>query len=210
MIQAATALQLRITIYDKANLPEGVRSEALDHLRRIFRAANTTVELVAGEAGTPEASTVVYEPRPIEGKQMEAACGARRDIALDLIPFSPSGLRPEILGLALPFAPTGLNVRVFHDRIQKVAANMGQPEAVVLAYAIAHEIGHVLLRSSLHMNRGLMAGVWTRREYDWMSTDSLLFTKEQSRTMLANLRGDRCPSSANVNGSPQRASSRSK
>jgi hypothetical protein len=198
LTQTAAAFQLRVTIYDKANLPKELRSETFNNLRRIFHSSKITVDLVAGKAGAEEASVMSYPERVAAGKEMEAICSARRDIALDIVPLAPPGLSPGILGLAQPLARAGLNTRVFYDRIHNAAVMENRPDGTVLAYAIAHEIGHVLLRSNLHASWGLMSGVWTSREYDRMRTGSLLFTTEQSRTIRANLRGVGCPSAGSV------------
>jgi hypothetical protein len=192
VIQATAAGQLRITVYDKANLTEAVRANTLEDLRRIFRQSKVDFEFVAGDINAEEASVMIYPQRMRPGTKLESICAARRDIALDIVAFAPYGLDSRVLGLAQPFTPTGLNVRIFNDRIQTAAARESRAYATVMAHAIAHEIGHVLLRSNQHTHWGLMSNAWTSREYDWMETGGLLFTDEQSRSMLANLRGDGC------------------
>jgi hypothetical protein len=198
MIQSAAVDQLRVTVYDKANLPESIRSDSFGALRRIFRQSKVNLELVAGDSNAEEASVIIYSRGMRAREDSGAICAARRDIALDIVAFAPPGLADRILGLAQPFAATGLNVRVFNDRVQNAAARESRPHATVMAHAIAHEIGHVLLRSNLHTRWGLMSNVWTSREYAWMETGGLLFTEEQSRTMLVNLRGNGCHNAVSV------------
>ena len=65
--------------------------------------------------------------------------------------------------------------------------------AELLAHVIAHEIGHVLLRTFDHAKSGLMSSHWSATEYSRMSAGHLLFTREQSREMIRNLAGDGCP-----------------
>ena len=114
-------------------------------------------------------------------------CRARQDIALK-ISTNPAGLTKGALGMAHPLAASGLNARVFDDRIRAAAARWNRPYTLVLAHAIAHEIGHVLLRSDSHAARGLMGPVWSAYEYGWMDHGLMFFTEEQSRTMRATLR----------------------
>ena len=49
-------------------------------------------------------------------------------------------------------ATAGLNVRIFHDRGSAFAPSSRDFPAV-LAHVIAHEIGHVLLRTTGHSHR---------------------------------------------------------
>jgi len=192
-IQAAGALQLRVIVYDKANLSRDMRSEAFDHLRRIFRQSKIAVEIVAGDLSAEEPSVMNYSQAPFPGREKEAACSARRDIALDIIPGALPGLAAGILGMSQPLAKAGLNVRIYYDHIQNVAAHGNVPLASLLAHAIAHEIGHVLLRSGDHSDWGLMSSVWGHREYELMERGLLSFERDKSGRMLENLRGEGCP-----------------
>jgi hypothetical protein len=196
MVRTVGAEQLRITVYDKAKTPDEVRMAVADNLRHIFRQSGIDIEWVAGDLGAPEASVMIYEPLGT-GHDLELACRARRDIALDIIPGAVPGIREQVLGMAQPLSHAGLNVRIFDDHIRKASEKEDRTYATVLSHAIAHEIGHVLLRSNTHGGRGLMSDVWTGREYDWMAKGALVFTVEDSRRMRATLSGAEC-SSANL------------
>jgi hypothetical protein len=52
--------------------------------------------------------------------------------------------------MAQPLARVGLSVRIFYDHVQYAAEKNNRQDALVLAHVIAHEIGHVLLRSNAH------------------------------------------------------------
>src|SRR5262249_53954797 len=119
-------------------------------------------------------------------------CLARRDIALDILPSAVRGVKKQVLGMSQPFSRTGLNVRIYDDHVRAAAARENRSYAIVLAHAMAHEIGHVLLRSNTHTGRGLMSDVWTGREYDWMGKEALFFTAGDSRKMRATLSGTAC------------------
>jgi hypothetical protein len=94
--------------------------------------------------------------------------------------------------MAQPLACKGLNVRIFDDRVRRTAWWHGRPHPAILAHAMAHEIGHVLLRTSAHSERGLMSSVWTEYEYGWMAKALMFFTGKQAQEMRANLSGSRC------------------
>jgi hypothetical protein len=191
MLAAGDAEQLQITVYDKARLPQQVHATVADEVRRIFREAAISIEWIAGDPEASEASVMIYQPSR-KGRELEDACRARRDIALDIVPVAPPALRSTVLGMAQPLARTGLNVRVFNDHVQKASEREHGVPAIVLAHVVAHEIGHVLLRSGVHDRRGLMAEVWTQNEYERMEKGILLFTDDESRKMGMTLNRATC------------------
>jgi hypothetical protein len=62
-------------------------------------------------------------------------------------------------------------------------ANKGQ----ILGHAVAHEIGHVLLRRESHSSGGLMRSVWSRSDLQKMSAGNLGFTGEEARRLRAGV-----------------------
>jgi hypothetical protein len=63
--------------------------------------------------------------------------------------------------------------------VQDQAAAAGVPWVVVLAYAAAHEVGHLLLGSA-HTPRGLMKAEWDGRDYEAMNQNACRFDEKQS------------------------------
>jgi len=67
---------------------------------------------------------------------------------------------------------------VYYDRVLLVARRAGLGASELLGRAIAHEIGHLLLRVPGHNRSGLMRAVWTdaelaqNRRDDWSFTDA--------------------------------------
>ena len=65
---------------------------------------------------------------------------------------------------------------VYLDRVARVAKAARMDTRTLLGYAIAHELGHLLLASSTHSTRGLMRPIWrdeelrTARSADWSFT----------------------------------------
>jgi hypothetical protein len=192
MMLPAHAAQLRITVYDQAQLPKAVSAAAFDALRQIFRESEIDIELVIGDPASPEASLITSPNIPRRGGEREAACRARRDIALEIVARTPSTRGKTMLGMAEPFAREGLNARVFDDHVRDAALRENRDHASVLAHAIAHEIGHVLLRTSNHIPSGIMSAVWSDREYGWIARGLMFFTGEQAKVMRDALAGASC------------------
>ena len=190
LLNTACAEQLRIAVYGHENLPA---NEIASGLRRIFRQSGFDIVWEAGLPNAEEASVMLYAGTPAKGRQQEALCRARRDIALSVLPVAPPGLNKTVLGMSQPLAPAGLNIRVFDDRVREVARSHNVAYPIVLAHVIAHEIGHVLLRSREHAGHGLMGDVWTGQEYDGLARGSLSFTAKQLNGMRATLAGTGCP-----------------
>jgi hypothetical protein len=186
------AEQLRISVYDKAGVPKEVMKDVYEQLGRIFRHSGIHAEVAAGDPAAAEAHLVVYNSGLSHLQYSEAACRARLDIAVD-IGAAPRDVRMAVLGIAYPIASEGLNARVFEDHVAGLAYRENLPYSSMLAHAIAHEAGHVLLRTVAHERYGLMASAWKRQDLDWLKrTRIMFFTKEQSQAMRATLAGDRC------------------
>ena len=199
MAASASAAELRVVVYDQAHVPKEVTRTAFEHLRQIFHQSGIEMTLGAGDGTASEASLMTYPAPPPKGREQEAACLARRDIALEIAVTPAFGQRKKtILGTAEPLAREGLNVRVFDDRIQDAAMRENRTHADVLAHVIAHEIGHVLLRANAHSRRGLMSAVWTDYEYGIIDRGLMFFTAAQSKTMQMTLSGAGCANDAAV------------
>ena len=188
-----SAEDLRITVYNRAHLSPEVAAEVAGLLHSIFRQSGIDIQLQAGDPEADEGKLVYLNSRPRNAQLLLMACGrARRDIALEILDSAPDGVSQRTLGVSSPLAPAGLNARVFDRRVQDAAFRENRAHAVVLAHAIAHEIGHVLLRSADHESWGLMSSRWTDQEYSRMAAGGLGFTKAQSRKLLGTLQGAGC------------------
>jgi hypothetical protein len=183
--------ELQITVYDEGCLSREVVLEALERLRLILQGAKIANHLVVGNPADPDASLFMYVAPPSKTER-QIACGARRHITLKIVASSPKSLQENLLGISSPFAAFGLSVRLFDDHIRKAALRHDIPYTTVLPYAMAHEIGHVLLRSGSHSQRGIMSSVWTKYEYEQMARGSLVFSDYETKNMLANLRVPLC------------------
>jgi hypothetical protein len=89
---------------------------------------------------------------------------------------APPGSRPDSLGFSLVDTATkaGTLATIFLDRVDALSARAGANRSHLLGRAMAHEIGHLLLGTTHHADRGLMRGVWSTidlqkdQPLDWM------------------------------------------
>ena len=80
------------------------------------------------------------------------------------------------LGVAVidPVTLSGEMATIFHEQVRTVARRSGVDDAELLGRAVAHEIGHLLLRCAQHSRTGLMRGAWSieeltrNRREDWV------------------------------------------
>jgi hypothetical protein len=105
-------------------------------------------------------------------------------------------------------AGEGKLATMFVDRVEWLAKQAGTDPAMLLGFAITHEIGHLLLGTNAHASSGLMRAVWSRRELqhsrvgDWIfrSTEawrmrSALLTREGLEFSQRNPNASGCSSS---------------
>ena len=94
----------------------------------------------------------------------------------------------------LGFAPVDASGRptvvatVYDDVVRRVANRTGLEEHALLGRAIAHEIGHLLLRAPGHGRSGLMRPLWTDAELSANRPADWAFTDEESRQLQATQR----------------------
>src|SRR6185503_480208 len=76
---------------------------------------------------------------------------------------------------------------VFKDRVVQIAHRRHQDVAQVLAYAIAHEMGHVLLPRPAHALEGIMRAEWNGDDLRHIASGALRFTPAQATQMKSTL-----------------------
>jgi hypothetical protein len=166
---------LIIRVYDTTDTDSLLRAEAI----------RTAARIVA-EAG------IFVEWRDCTSTSTEPACQnvrPGRDLIVRIMPeVSPSAsfrgsalqLRtvPGVslqLGVAVinPVTLSGEMATIFHEQVRAVARRSGVDDTELLGRAVAHEVGHLLLRVREHSATGIMRGAWsleeltTNRPEDW-------------------------------------------
>jgi hypothetical protein len=96
-------------------------------------------------------------------------------------------LDAPVADATLGFAePGGSVATVLYDRVGKFAKRFGVKREVLLGYAIAHEIGHLLLPPNSHSPSGVMRA---SLDLDQAAAKKLRFTREQGELILDRLDG---------------------
>jgi hypothetical protein len=99
-----------------------------------------------------------------------------------LLPTETGDLRraaDTVMGAALR-APGGTRViYVFYERVRAEAERYAVSTALVLACAMAHELGHLLLPGRGHSPDGLMRARWTRDDFQRADQGGLRFSRDQ-------------------------------
>jgi hypothetical protein len=88
------------------------------------------------------------------------------DLVVRVMPARGAGNPSAELGFA-PIDPSGratVIATIYYDAVTGVARRTGLGANELLGRAIAHEIGHLLLRAPGHANSGLMRPLWTDDE----------------------------------------------
>jgi hypothetical protein len=171
---------LVIRVYDTTDTAPDVRTEAL----------RTAAEIVE-HAGIP------VEWRDCTSTSTESLCQdvrQGRDLIVRIMPevtpsasFKGSPLqlrtlpgRSLQLGVAVinPVTLSGEMATIFQEQVRAVARRSGVDDGTLLGRAVAHEVGHLLLRAREHSASGIMRGAWSVEELtsdraeDWQFTPS--------------------------------------
>jgi hypothetical protein len=89
------------------------------------------------------------------------------------------------LGQSMADHQGGTYASIFMERIQDAAAEADVPRDTVLAYAMAHEVGHLLLGDNAHTPRGVMKGNWDRKDYEAMNQRQFRFIDGQAHQLAS-------------------------
>jgi hypothetical protein len=74
----------------------------------------------------------------------------------------------------------GYVANVFYHRVESLTVELNSSRAVILGYALAHEIGHLLLGTTSHSPNGIMRAHWTEKEMLSASAGRFGFLPQQA------------------------------
>jgi hypothetical protein len=96
----------------------------------------------------------------------------------------------SIMGMAIGDThETSGSAFVYYDRVLRTAHLGGQDVARLLAYAMAHEMGHLLLPSPAHATPGIMRAEWDGDDLRHIAGGSLQFTAAQVNAIRVKASG---------------------
>jgi hypothetical protein len=101
-------------------------------------------------------------------------------VRVQILAHAPPGFSPQALGYSLPCARRGIQVTLYADRIEAVTQHALASCYRVLGHALAHEVGHVLLRSPAHEHGGIMKAVWSPGDWQRAAVAVLGFSSDQA------------------------------
>jgi hypothetical protein len=174
-------VHVTVRTYDIASLPPGARQAAV--------AAATNILGLAGVTATwMECDAVFVRPA---GDPCLAPLG-RTEISVRFVRLPPKpghvGVLPLGYSLVDTKARTGALATIYVDRIAGLAVNCDIDFGILLGRAVAHEIGHLLLGTSEHGDKGLMQALWSRESIRGSADEKWLFNARESRQMRDALR----------------------
>lgn len=196
----AAGQQLNVQMLDRAHVPQSDLAHAKRELARIFARAGIAVTWSPQDLDVSAAAVTDFSARPCTSQSGPPGAS----LTVLLFPRVPNGVPAGTLGYSLPCARFGAQLIVYVDACERVAAQYPVSFRQVLAYAIAHEIAHVLLRSASHSNAGLMLGRWDKRAWQQAAVGAVGLQLEEAETIRHNLMATRpMPPSVQLSQTPR-------
>jgi hypothetical protein len=173
---------LFIRVDDSARVSPGTLAGGIEVAGRVLLAAGVPTEWHTGSDPLGDPKTCRLRPAVLA----PATSAGRSCLILSVTPGVSRHAYPGALGFALPYTQTAPDVTIFYDRIERLgprAVSAGATAPQILGYAMAHEIGHVLLGSTQHSSTGIMKGPWGQAEFERLAKGWLGFTAQQCEVM---------------------------
>jgi hypothetical protein len=171
---SAQTVALQVRVYDYSGLSAGALRSFITGTQRILTEAGISAEVDACAMGVAT---------PCESRQ-----GSSRQVTIRVVAAAPRGYknaRWQHLGQAIADHDGGTYATVFLDLVEDAAANtgLGLPRMLVLAYAAAHEVGHLLLGDDAHTSEGLMKANWKSEDFQAIALNRFHFSTRQTEEL---------------------------
>ncbi len=166
---------ITIRFFNYAQLPAKTLNSAKDRVTAIYHRTGIEVDWVECPVGDQDPS--VYP-----------ACTEVWDathLFLHLLPQASKTTKVERAGESLLGARMA---KIYWDRVRQHSGRLQVEPEWILAYVIAHEVGHLLLGSNSHSPTGIMAGKWGREDIISISQFGLSFTTQEAEFIRAEVR----------------------
>jgi hypothetical protein len=178
--------QVQIRVFNVARVPRRDLSRAEGEITRIFAQAEIQVRWAEGALDDEAALMTDQSANNTSAAGCKVARHAR-ELRLQLLPHAPQGVTIGTLGYSLPCAAFGIDSTIFIDHCEGVTYQTLASFSKVLAYSMAHEVGHLLLRSNEHSPSGLMRARWDRASWIRATVAGIPIDREEAWRMRIEL-----------------------
>ena len=168
---SAQTSALQVQVYDYAGLSPAALHEFITRTQEVLASSGVSLEVdVCARGAAP----------------CESHTGSSRQVVIRVVADTGKNMknvRVEKLGMSVAGHDGGTYGTVFLKSAEEKASDANLPRSIVLAYAAAHEVGHLLLGDQVHTPRGLMKATWDTNDFQAMAQNNLHFSPEQTREL---------------------------
>jgi len=168
---SAQTSALQVQVYDYAGLSPAALHSFITRTQEILASSGVSLEVDACARGAAPC---------------ESHTGSSRQVVIRVVADTGKNMknvRWEKLGMSVADHDGGTYATVFLKPAEEKASDANLPRSIVLAYAAAHEIGHLLLGDQAHTPRGLMKATWDTNDFQAMAQNGFHFSPEQTREL---------------------------
>jgi hypothetical protein len=168
---SAQSSALQVQVYDYAGLNPAALHQFIAKTQEILASSGVSLEVDAcARSAAP----------------CESQTGSSRQIVIRVVADTGKkmkNVRWEKLGMSVAGPDGGTYATVFLKPAEEEASDANLPRTTVLAYAAAHEIGHLLLGDQAHTGQGLMRATWGTGDFEAMAQNRFHFSPEQTQEL---------------------------
>jgi hypothetical protein len=170
---SAQASAVQVQVYDYTGLSPAALHELTSRTQAILASSGASLEVDACARGNA---------------LCESSSGSSRRVVIRVVPEwgkNKTSASLKKLGMSVAGQNGGDYGTVFFKAAEEMASEANLPPTTVLAYAAAHEVGHLLLGAQAHTSRGLMKATWEGDDFRAMAQNDFYFSPQQARELSA-------------------------
>ncbi|MCI0356060.1 MAG: hypothetical protein L0099_13640, partial [Acidobacteria bacterium] len=176
-------LRITVRVHDYVQVENELMAGAQKEAARILANAGIETEWLSCAVVQPEAGGHAACERPF----------GRNELLMRIVPEAMAAKLPfRDITLGFAFLPEeggrGFLGGVFYHKVERMARETGTDGYQILAHVLAHEIGHLLLRTVKHGHTGLMRANWGPNDLELARRGLLPFTPKESARLRAEVR----------------------
>lgn len=173
-------LVITLRLRDTARVPEDVLTTAQGGVTRIYCDAGVETVWLTPELLSTESNEARQAALTVAIVSIEQAERLQSPVVEGRVGFAARTADGD-----------GRFVYVIYDRVERLTGGNGVRRASLLAIAIAHEIGHLLLPDKGHSLRGLMRAEWSSADLARAQRELTSFTRRQRDVLRLRISASR-------------------